>query len=101
MSPPTPGPWTAELHRNGGATIRQIHDPRNERGAIASLTFAKTAEIKADARLIAAAPELRDFLEAVVRAIGDWRGTGTPDLIVMTRLHDEGGVLLSRIEGQP
>lgn len=61
----TPGPWRAECHRNGGATIYPAHDPHNERGAIAALTFGTQPQIKADARLIAEAPAMLALLRKI------------------------------------
>ena len=72
MSAHTPGPWRAVTPENGHRRPTQI---RSDRNSIASTAFApdlSTDEIIANARLIAAAPEL---LEAVYSAIAHFADT--------------------------
>lgn len=103
-TPWTPGPWWAEPSRdeyeNGRAIIAARTDcgplPGNPtRGMVAftsELLEEKESEYDANARLIAAAPEMAAFIQKYVDA---WRsGTGTVYLI------DEAEAILASIEGK-
>lgn len=69
----TPTPWKAELHRNGGATIRQVgDDAKNERGAIATLTFGPRALVRADADFIVRAVNAHDDLLTALSSARAW-----------------------------
>ena len=58
----TPGPWRVEI---GGEEI-VVEGCGNPAGTIAVVAGRKSVEIEANARLIAAVPDLLDELEAIV-----------------------------------
>ena len=109
MSAWTPGLWKAELHRNGGATIRKVgDDAANERGAIASLTFGKQEEIKADARMIALAPEMAELIQNLANGWTRYEDHGDTAQVseraaalqdLLGRYRKDASVLLRRLDG--
>lgn len=72
MNPCTPGPWTADLNCDGAITsgdhlvarvsANQYTPPRDRRKKVSSLNWSYSAQDQANARLIAAAPDLLDAL---------------------------------------
>jgi hypothetical protein len=66
MSKHTPGPWTAGIH---GLTVDAVHPVRNDATGTTPVAFISGyfgEAQEANARLIAAAPELLAALEAVM-----------------------------------
>lgn len=84
----TPGPWTAEYSKldmpgwRVHSVLRQV-PPYDAYPALrANLAFSAHETAEADARLIAAAPELLDALKAMVASYDGLRDTLTSPVII-------------------
>jgi len=87
----TPGPWTVgETLVNGSLPIYQSGDPRVEVAKVNGFA----GEIDANARLIAAAPELAEFVEDVAADIED-------GCLNVAELEQFARALLAKLGGRP
>lgn len=88
----TPGPWTLNVGEIWGPTEPKGHDGRL--GRLVGFT-------DADARLIAAAPELRDLAQMCSEKLTEWGGPNSRELLGddMHRLLTHARALLARIDG--
>jgi hypothetical protein len=82
MSAHTPGPWDLTPGPHGDPDVDDcdfiIYESRAAGDAVAAVVGpVRTGTTEANARLIAAAPELLDALKAAVRTIRTWHGLGT------------------------
>ena len=76
----TPGPWTARRMHTGGFDIM---DPRNRDVVTVYGGGVETESREANARLIAAAPDLLDALKRARRYVADLPIVGDDDLAVI------------------
>jgi hypothetical protein len=80
----TPGPWEVEDITSQGAMVyRRIKTSKDEPvGSVSAYKLSKKrdAEAEANARLIAAAPELLEALEMMIADFGDYPASKRPCL---------------------
>ena len=91
MSKHTPGPWRVEAHYSGPATMAQMRNPERLLcvNADASAKPPGWQATDANARLIAAAPRMYEFIEQVARC----RIRDTPP-------YEEATAILEEIDGR-
>jgi len=81
----TPGPWAVQTYTSGEVAV--LHDPGT--GFVRSVCFVNPSFIEgvrgANARLIAAAPDLYDVSERALEVIGDQLGGDFPELLADLR----------------
>ena len=70
MSKHTPGPWRYD-RSNGSPTTGQHMIAGAKPGYLAEVRDCGSGDVQANARLIAAAPDLLDALQAIVKSLSD------------------------------
>lgn len=97
----TPGPWHVEGRSGDFQVVAPVCSwAKGEPGMLAAVLYlgneiSSIFQEEANARLIAAAPEMRDYLAALIGAI-DRKGYEDPTLTAMA---NEVAALLARIDG--
>jgi hypothetical protein len=104
MSKHTPGPWTVEEYGDDETPALVIHKDSESRICFMATpgSHGDPAKIEADARLIAAAPDMYEALKAIVAENDDYR-SGLPEEWEGDPLNDaceRARQILNRVHGQ-